>query len=240
MAPAIARNSLTVAPCSLFCAPVASSPRRVLVFPSALSLMPISHGRLGDPARERAPSLQAPWPSALPLLSQAVSLLFSLVSVPRVLAKLPARRLASLLPNARAQPSSCFPRRGASSSLCPTEPPASAPSSSSSSSVLPVARSRVSLWSFSLLHSPRSPAVPSTLSRRALPARSRKRRVLPGRKPMCPRCACIALVATPCTLWSLMSCLVSRLFDETLKPIDCRRKPMCCRTRLLPSLASAC
>jgi hypothetical protein len=118
---------------------------------------------------------------------------------PRILAKLPARRPTSLLPDTRAQPSSCFPRRGASSSLCPVEPPASAPSSFSSSSVLPVVRSRVSLWCFSLLRLPRSPAVPSTLSRRAVPARSRKRRVRPGRKPMCLHRACIAPVAMPCT-----------------------------------------
>jgi hypothetical protein len=42
-------------------------------------------------------------------------------------------------------------------------------------------------------------------------------------KPLCSRRACITPVVTSCTLQSLTSCLASRLFDETLKPIDCRR-----------------
>jgi hypothetical protein len=80
-------------------------------------------------------------------------------------------------------------------------------------------------WCHSLedSRSPRSSVVPSTLSRRALPARSRKRCVCPDHKPLCSRRAYITPVVTSCTLRSLTPCLASRLFDETLKPIDCRR-----------------
>jgi hypothetical protein len=52
--------------------------------------------------------------------------------------------------------------------------------------------------------------------------RSSSRRVCNSPGSSQPRHACITLVVTPSNLRSLTSCLASRLFDKTPKPIDCR------------------